>query len=283
MGNRKEAEKHAIEASSVHSEEPKTKQRRRRSIAALTTSWGGKDCDFYFRWAESGVGFKAQAMEPPAETIGRKLIPLWDSVEAMRGLAAGNPKITATLAEIDRTTGGAAARPNKGRQLMVRTQPDKTTDAHLDAARRYRRVHAGMVALRTATPIHFAVLHHVFLPDRTAPEIELEFGQFAALVIRLDRIRASFEIAMKREKEPVTLETWFLRQIERKNGVVNLAREDAEGMAVAAVRAYESAAAKPPELVRAEREAAEAAEEPLKRRPKRDEGIPFTIPEPEVA
>lgn len=280
MGNRAAQEKAAIDRSVTHSEESKKKpQRKSRSVAALYTSWGGLDCDFYFRWAEAAIGFRAQAIEPQAETIGRPLVPFWDNTEALRDKVKREPRLQRVLDEIMRTTGGAAARPTHGRQAKVVTQADRTTDDHLMAVRRYRRIDAGMGILRTTDARSFAILHHTFLPKRNPPEIEREFGQLADLVIRLDRVNGSHATAMAREaeKDRVSLETWLLRRIEKHDAVIALALEDAEGMAIAAVRAFEAVTAPPREVMEAQR----AAEEPKRRRPRDDGGIPF-LAEPET-
>jgi hypothetical protein len=266
MGNRAAKEKAAIEQSATHSEDPKKRpQLRSRSIAALYTSWGGLDCDFYFRWAEAAIGFRAQAMEPQAETIGRPLVPFWDHVEALKDRVKRDPKLQKLLDYIMRTTGGAAARPGSTRQAKVCMQPDRTTDDQLVAVRRYRRVDAGMGILRATEPRHFAVLHHTFLPKRNPPEIESAFGQLADLVIRLDRVTGAHASAMAREaeKDRVSLETWLLRRIERHDGIVALALEEAEGMALGAVKAFEAVAEPPKEIREAQKAAAEG--EPKKR------------------
>lgn len=276
MSNRAAREKAAVEQSATHNEEPKKRpQRRSRSIAALYTSWGGLDCDFYFRWAEAAIGFRAQAMEPQAETIGKPLLPFWDHVEHLKDRAKRDPKLLKLLDYIMRTTGGAAARPTSTRQAKVCTQPDKTTDEQLVAVRRYRRVDAGMGILRTTEPRHFAVLHHTFLPKRNPPEIEAAFGQLADLVIRLDRITNTHAMAMAKEaeKDRVTLETWLLRRIEKRDGVVALALEEAEGMALAAVRAFEAVTEAPREIrevakIKAEEAAAREAAKGPPRAPK---------------
>lgn len=285
-GNRAALEKLAIESSRTHNEESKAKpQKRRRNISALSTSWGGRDCDFYFRWAEAEIGFKAQAMEAPAQTktIGRPIVPFWDNIEALRDQAKRNPKLQGLLDHIMATTGGTAARPSSGRTERVITQPDKTTDRQLDAIRRYRRVDAGMGILRRTEPLHFAILHHAFLPKRTDPELEREFGQLVDIVTRLERVTNSHAMAMAREPEKsrVTLDTWLLRRIEKKDAVVGLALGDAEEMAIAAVRAFE-AVTEPPFDVKEDQK---AADEPKPRAPRQSGGIPFMPDhsEPEVA
>lgn len=278
MSNRKRAEKHAIEASAVHNEEPKVRPRKRRSVTALYNSWGGQDADFFFRWAEASIGFKAQAIEKQAETIGKRPTEFWDDarVDEEKRRRRLTPETQALLESVELAP-APAARPNHGRQQHVTTEPDRTRDEHLAAARRYRRVEAGMLRLRTKTRATYEVLCQTFLPKRTDPEIEREWGQLARVAMGLERIRKAHAAAEK--DGGVTLETWLIRRIERQDQMLTLAREEAEELALAAVRAYEEIGDKPPELVRAEREAAEERE-PTPRRPKRDTGIPF-LPEPE--
>lgn len=235
---------------------PPAKRRRHRVVAGLYTSWGGQDADFYFRWAEADIGFRAQAIEPQAETIGRRLTPFWDDAAALYEVLLRKSPAAAALIKPGPSQ-AAEARPTHGRQLKVITDPDKTTDAHLAAVRRYRRVHTGMMALRAATPNEYAILGLTFLPKRTDPEIEGVFGQLSALAMQLDRVVRPYAAASARDVRSVTLETWLLRRIERRDAFLQLAREEAEALALGAIHQFEAVTMKPPKVRQDERERAE--------------------------
>lgn len=292
MANRSEDVAQAVDesielAAEATKEEPVTKTRRRRAGSVLYNSWGGDDCLFFFRWAELELGFRTHGIEPQAETIGRQLIPMWDNVEELRDKAKRDPRCAAILAEIERTTGGAAARPNQGRQQHVTTQPDKTTDAMLMAARRYRRVSAGMTKLRTEKPDTYTILCIVFLPRRSLQKIEREFKQMTALALQRPILQDAHAAATAKAMRPPGLEEWLEARIDKhdskrkeegRDDLVERALAEAEAVGQEAVKAFEDLCEPPPAVKQAMAEAAAKAsgEGPKqKRSPRVDRGIPF--------
>jgi hypothetical protein len=81
------------------------------------------------------------------------------------------------------------------------------------------------------------------------------------------------------EKNRVTIETWLLRRIEKKDAIVGLALGDAEEMAIAAVRAFENVTAPPFEV----KEEAEAVKEQRASRPPKVVNMGYDEPAEEAS
>lgn len=274
MGNRASKERAAIEESATHSEEPKRRRRTRRTgMASLFATWGGDDCVFYFRWAEAEMGFRTAGIQEQAAFVGKKPKAFWDDLEWLRARASSSPFAAALLARLEGEggRGGAAARPTQSRQGKVVTQPDRTTDEQLEATRRYRRVSAGMARLRAEKPSQYLVLGTVFLPRRSLRKIEREFKQYVQLALTGPILRDAHRAATAKEDEPLPLEEWLERRIDRHDAKGADAGEDeliaraiaeAEETALAAIRAFEEVTEAPKHIRDAEREAKEPRTRP---------------------
>lgn len=300
MSQRASSERRAIqESAQTEDDTKKQKPRRRRSSAGLYTSWGGDDCLFFFRWAAADMGFSGQSIEPQAETRreGRRPVPFWDH-DAARvqrddarlqraardmadpGLSARKRRraledVEQLLAEDARRTErrrGGEARPGKIGGTRVRTNPERITMDNLAAAKRYGRVSAGMARLKADRPDQYRVLHLAFLPRRYEHKLERELRQFVGVALTGGPLVDAHAAAMRNEREPVTLEAWLLRRIERndqrlgagQDPLIERAYQHAEARAVEAVKAYEAVTAAPPEVERAQRERAQEAERAAK-------------------
>jgi hypothetical protein len=270
MGNRASRERAAIEQSAVHTEEPKRRRRSTRStMASLYATWGGDDCIFYFRWAEAEMGFRTAGIQAQAEFVGKRPKAFWDDVAWLRSRAKSNPAAAAMLKRLEATMGGAAARPTQSRQGKVITQPDRTTDEQLVATRRYRRVAAGMARLRAERPVHYLVLGMVFLPRRSLPKIERELKQYVHLALWEGPIVDAHRASTAKEDEPLALEDWLERRIDRHDArrheagedeLIARARAQAEQTALEAIRAFEAVCEAPAHILEAEREKKEPKE-----------------------
>ena len=265
MSNRAAKERVAIEQSAVSTEEPKRPRRPRGAgMASLYSSWGGDDCVFYFRWAEAEMGFRSPGIQAQAEYIGKRPKAFWDDVEWLRSRAAVSPVAAALLARLRTMMGGAAARPTHARQgRKVITQPDKTTDEQLAAARRYRRVAAGMARLRAEQPGEYLVLGTVFLPRRSLKKVERELKQYVQLALSRAVLIDAHRAATAKESAPQPLEEWLERRIDRHDAkraevghdeLIARAIADAEQTALAAIRAFESVTEPPMHILEVERE-----------------------------
>lgn len=292
MGNRAAQEKHAIEQSLGAPEEPKTEvrpRRRRVDVRELYASWGGQDCRFYFLEAGASIGFRAQTIEQQAEVIGKKPLEFYDETRAKHERLLRKKPALAAFLEANELLPGGAARPTHARQLRVIKNPEKITDAHLDAIRRYRRVDAGMQKLRRESPLNYGVLELAFLPrrsERSEPKIERQFGQLRGLVLDGGPLVQAYEETAAGHKDPMPLLLWLEWRIDEMDKLLGQEKDDllldgkpaklsevmlaalefAETSAIEAIRAFEAACAKPPEIAEAERDAAERENEPRRRR-----------------
>jgi hypothetical protein len=150
----------------------------------------------------------------------------------------------------------------------VTTQPDKTTDEMLKAAKRYRRVSAGMAKLRTKAPDTYTVLCIVFLPRRSLQKIEREFKQMTALALQGAILLDAHKAATAKAADPPSLEEWLEARIDKhdtkrkeegRDDLVERALLDAEAVGQDAVKAFEECCDPPPEVKRAQEDAAEKA------------------------
>lgn len=277
--NRSEATAHAIDESVTHTEEAKDKpkHKRRRGNGSLYTSWGGDDCLFFFRWAEAEMGFRTHGFTPQAEHVGKRQLPFWNELDALSDRAKREPRIAALVKQLEAIAGGAGARPTKGRAARVITQADKTTDEQLAAARRHRRVAAGMSRLRAEQPEQYGILGMVFLPRRSLPRVERELKQVVTLALWRSLLQDAWRSATAKLKDSdcPALEQWLEDRIARhdekrkeagEDDLIRRALDDAEELAIKAIEAFESVC-EPPKEVRDEQaaKAAKAAGEPKKR------------------
>ncbi len=290
MGNRGAAERQAIEQSHVDGEKKKDRPKRgRRSLAELYSSWGADDALLFFRFSGAAVGFRAQAMAPPAIALGRKPTPFWDEGEyrrmrERRTIPVGGLADIAKLT--DRLYPNLDAMPTHSRQARTFTRADRMTDAQLDSVRSLRRIAAGMLRVRSHPQgLDYRILELAFVPGRTELKLELEFPQLFGIV--LSDVSPLRDAWAKDEKKDVATKdaggpafaAWVIKRIERREALRGLSITDgtketdaplqeawnwALDRALSSLAVYEANADEPPEVVqereRKEREASEKAE-----------------------
>lgn len=330
MSNRAQALQQAIEESEsiakVTAPKEDRPKKKRADIRVLHASWGGKDADFYFRKAAAAIGFKAQTIEHQAEVVGKKVREFYDErrfatrkecaeCNALHSLRANVcrqcghpfslvpkgitiPEVRALLEKFELAR-GFAARPSHGQQVRVIKDPERVTDAHLDAISWHRRVSAGMAALEKSNLAAYHDLEAAFYPSFVGigPRTMMEpFAPLLGLILRDGPLVECYERAMSKAKEGdrFPLADWLERRIDQKRQKAGIEPEDvmldghkvtlsvvidravarAEAIAIAAIEAYEAVAAKPPDVIKAEADAAEKVEkkargEPIRRGPRR--------------
>lgn len=231
---------------------------------SLISSDEAKDLRWFFRWAASAFGFRAQVIEVASPPSGKRPAPLWDEVTDIR----------TRLPEVEVPEQGNPIAPTKSRQVRV-ASPDRITDRNLEAVRRERRIRR---AVETLEPVDFQVLRLAYEGKRHSLEIHQELGDFADLAMHMPRARtayAKYVAKFKPQKlgqQPFSLETWLVILSKHGDPLLAPLRDDVEEVVSRALGIYANVVAPP------SREELPPAPPPKPRKrpaPRAEQGIPF--------
>jgi len=232
-----------------------------------------KDLRWFFRWAASAFGFRAQAIEVQGAPAGKRLLPLWDEDDEH-----ATKTVPGELATLERLP---KARPAKSKQQRVSSEPERITDQNLAAVRRERRIRQGLALLST---YDYQALRLAYEGKRHSKEIHDALGDFADLAMHMPRAREAYDKYVHKFKpkklgqQPYSLETWLVILAKHGDPLLPPLRDDVETAVGAALEAY-AAQVEPPS---AEELPPAPRPRPRKERgPNVEHGVPFLAHVPE--